>query len=283
MDLSVITVTYNSKQYITKQIRSVISGCKHITFEHIIIDNASIDGTEKEVEKWPSVQFVKQTENVGFAAANNKAAEIAKGSFLLFLNPDMIVQPESLDTLVQWMKDHPETGIASCRLVDSDGQLNEDARPRRFPTVWNQLAVLFKLPHVLPATVNTYLYTDRDFSQEQEVDTVRGSFFLMRRDIVSALGWAFDPRYIMWFEDVDTCREVWKRGWKVIFTPIITCVDHVGGSFRQRSPYVNQKQFTKSMLTYFQKWEPWYVWMWIAVARPIGLGLSFLYSTVKKK
>jgi len=123
---------------------------------------------------------------------------------------------------------------------------------------------------------------DFDSEKEQEVPSVRGSFMMMRREVYEKLGWTFDLRYFIWFEDVDTCREVWKLGYKVMYTPVISCTDFIGQSFKKRDTYWKQKNFTKSMLQYFQKWEPWYKWMWIAIARPVGLVLACVNDKVHK-
>ena len=123
---------------------------------------------------------------------------------------------------------------------------------------------------------------DMDPDQEQEVDSIRGSFMLMRREFLDKTGWAFDPRYFIWYEDVDICREAKRHGYKVIYTPIITCVDYVGQSFKKRTTLWKQKQFTKSMLSYFQKWEPWYKWVWIALLRPVGIGMAWVNDRLAK-
>lgn len=277
MDLSVITVTWNAKDNIFEQIRSVRSGCQSISFEQFIADNGSADGTPDEVEKaFPGIKVIRNSTNTGFSHANNQAAKSATGEFLLFLNPDMRIEPGSLDIMVAWMRKHDDVGIVSCKLVDARGNVNTAALPRRWPGILDQIAIILKIPHIFPKVLSRYLYSGFDTEREQEVDSVRGSFMLMRRKIYEQLGWAFDPRYYIWFEDVDTCREAKRLGFKVTYTPIISCVDYVGQSFKKQNTLWKQIQFTKSMRQYFQKWEPWYKWMWIAVVRPIGIFITWL-------
>lgn len=283
MQLSVITVSWNSEKLIGEQIESVQKGCRDISFEEIVVDNASKDKTTELVEtKFPQVKLIKNTENKGFGFANNQGAKIAQGEYLLLLNPDMRVGAGSLDIIVDWMKKHPDVGLASCKLVDENGKLKEDAQPRKFPGILDQLALILKIPHVFPSVLNRYMFKGFDANKEQEVDTVRGSFMIMPRKVYEKLGWVFDPRYYFWFEDVDICKEVKKMGLKVMYTPIITCVDYVGQSFKQRTTFWKQKQFTKSMLQYFQKWEPWYKWMWITAARPIGIAMAWANDKLRK-
>ena len=255
MDLSVITVTWNAADLIGEQIKSVKSGCKNISFEEIIVDNASTDNTVELVGRIGGVKLLKNEKNMGFAFPNNQAAKFATGEFLLFLNPDMRVEDGSLDKIVAWMRSHPDVGLASCKLVDQYGKLNSSALPRRFPGVGDQLAIIFKLPHLFPSVVDNYLFKDFNPEVEQEVDSVRGSFMIMPRQVYEKLGWAFDPRYFIWFEDVDLCREVKKMGLKVVYTPIISCVDYVGQSFKKMNFFWKQKQFIRSMMQYFWKWR----------------------------
>jgi len=283
MDLSIITVTWNAKENIGEQIRSVFSGCRDTTCEEIVSDNGSTDGTIDMIRtQFPQVKIIENGANIGFGVANNKAVAVARGEFLLFLNPDMRVEEGSLDAMLSWMKQHPDVGIASCKLVDQHGKFNEDARPRRFPKTWEMLALIFKIPHLMPQILDNYFMKDFDLDVEQEVPSVRGSYMLMRREVIEKLGWAFDPRYFFWFEDVDTCREVWELGYKVVYTPIVSCVDYIGQSFKKRTTLWKQKQFTASMLIYFKKWEPWYKWMWIAIARPVGIGLAWVNDKMHK-
>ncbi len=283
MDLSIITVTWNSAKLIDEQIRSVDTGCKAISHEQYVVDNASPDGTADLVKRiFPNVTVIANTDNKGFSAANNQGARLATGKYILLLNPDMRVSPGSLDVMYQWMEKHPDVGLASCKLVDEHGNLNSEAQPRRFPRLFDQLAIILKLPHFFPTVLDRYLWKGFDADKEQEVDSVRGSFMIMRREVYEKLGWAFDPRYFIWFEDVDTCREVHRLGYKVVHTPVISCVDYIGQSFKQRTTLWKQKEFTKSMLTYFQKWEPWYVWMWIALFRPVGIALAWINDRFSK-
>lgn len=283
MDLSIVTVTWNNKDNIAKQLSSVIFGYKNASFEQIVVDNNSSDETVEIIRRdFAQVKLIENKENLGFGRANNKGVEISKGEFLLFLNPDMRVEDGSLTKIVNWMRNNPDVGIASCKLVDENGKFNEEAKPRRFPKVWGQVALILKLPHLFPSILDKYLMKDFDENKEQEVDSVRGSFMLMRRALVEKLGWAFDPRYFIWFEDVDICREAKKNGFKVMYTPIISCVDYVGQSFKKRETLWKQKNFTKSMLQYFKKWEPWYFWLPIAMVRPAGIFLAWINDKLIK-
>ncbi len=284
MDLSVITVNTNDKDRILKQMASVKSGATSLNYEQIISDNGSNDGSVEKIQTdFPEVKIVLNGKNIGFAAANNAAAGKSAGRYLLFLNPDMLVATGSLKILVDWLDNHPPVGVASCKLVKETGEFNLDAKPRRFPTVWNQAVILLKLHHIFPGLLKKYLYDGFEPDREQEVDSVRGSFLVLRRELFLKLGFAFDQRYFIWFEDVDICREAKRLGYQVFYTPVITCVDYVGQTFRRLPNLQKQKWFTASMVKYFKKWEPYYVWMLIAALRPMAILLVWIETVIKSK
>ncbi|MEA3272043.1 MAG: glycosyltransferase family 2 protein [Patescibacteria group bacterium] len=283
MDLSIITVNYNGKNDILNQIASAREGACGLEYEQIISDNGSTDESVLEIKRlFPNVKVIENGSNLGFATANNLALPYVSGEFILFLNPDMRVAPDSLKKLIDWMRAHPEVGIASPKLTDEEGKFNKNSKPRRFPNVLDQTALLLKIPHIFPKIINHYHYSDFNPEIEQEVDSVRGSFMLMRRAIIQKLGWAFDPRYFIWFEDVDICRETKRLGYKVVYTPIISCVDRVGQSFKHLPDKVKQRWFTKSMVLYFKKWEPKYKFIWITVLRPIAILMVDIATCFRK-
>jgi GT2 family glycosyltransferase len=283
MDISVITVTWNSKQHIGKQIASVQRAVKNLAVEQIIVDNASTDGTADDVaQNFPGLKLIRNTTNVGFAKANNQALGQASGEYLLFLNPDTELSEGALETLVTYMRSNPKVGIVSPLLTTPSGEVNTEALPRRFPTWRDQAVILLKLHHLFPGLLATYLFKDINPREEQMVDSVRGSCMLIRRSLTEALGFAFDPRYFIWFEDVDLCREAWVRDWSVVYLPSATAVDLVGQSFAKRTSVWKQRHFSLSMYRYFKKWETAPATLLIAVLRPLSIFLVYIYSFSKK-
>lgn len=255
MQLSIITVTWNSEEFIAPLILSVQKACSNISFEHVIVDNASSDKTVEIIkQQFPHIQLIKNATNIGFAAANNMAASRAKGKYFLFLNPDIQIKNGNFADLIQWMDEHEGAAIAGIKLVNKNHELDSARLPRRFPTVFDQLIVVLKLHHIFPSLLDRYLYKDKDFNQIQEVDSVPGSGLMMRRSLYEACGYAFDPRYYIWFEDVDMCKEAFRRGKKVIYLTYVEAIDYVGKSFKKSSWIWRQKKFIKSMYTYFKKW-----------------------------
>jgi len=283
MKISVITVTWNNASSIAAQIESVQKGAVGLDLEQIIVDNGSKDNTIEIVKKYPQVKLILNKENLGFGAANNQGYNIATGDYILFLNPDNEVEPGSLLKLCEMMEQRHDIGMLSCKLTTREGLFNEGAKPRRYPMISDQLALLLKIPHLFPKVLDKYLMKDFNPDLEQEVETVRGAFMLLRKTTLDKLGWGFDPRYFIWFEDVDLCREIKKMGLKIFYTPVASCVDLVGQSFKQQNNLWKQKIFTASMVQYFQKWEPWYKWIWIVIFRPLAIFLVWFKVVLKKK
>jgi GT2 family glycosyltransferase len=144
---------------------------------------------------------------------------------------------------------------------------------RRFPTIWSQLLIVLKIEKFFPSLLDRYHGKDLDLDKEQEVETVRGSFFAINRTALDLVG-TLDERFYIWFEEVDYCKRVHQHNLRVMYVPSIVAHDLVGRSFKQRKLVWRQKQFLKSMAAYFEKWYPgWRVWL-IRVARPIGIALT---------
>lgn len=256
MELSVVTVTWNSEEYIVAQLHSVQRACAGIEFEQIVVDNASGDKTvQKITEQCAGVRQIVCNRNFGFGAANNEGLKLATGEFILFLNPDCQLPERGMKELLDFARLHPEIGIIGPRLVLPTGESRLGDGPRRFPTIYNLLIILCKLSKVFPRLLYAYYYAGHDWNVLQTVDTVRGSCMLVRRELISKLGGhAFDSRYFIWFEDVDLCREAQRLGFRVVHYPAMIVTDYVGRSFVQRSLWWKQWQFINSMVKYIWKW-----------------------------
>lgn len=280
MDVSIITVGWNSEQFLKEQLRSVFSSSRDVSLEVFVVDNNSSDDTVKMVSaEFPDVHVIANDANLGFAKANNQAIKNAKGRYVLLLNPDMRVEHSTISNMVKFMDAHPEAGVGGCHLVDQNGETLPHVR--KFPTAWDQSLIMLKVPHLIPSVLNSYLMKDFDYTKEAEVDSIRGSFFMIRKEVIEKLG-GLDERYFIWFEEVDYCKQVWEAGWKVMYTPAARCVDYVGRSFSLVSGLKKQKYFTDSMLKYFKKWHKGSAWI-IALLRPKALAMAWFAEKVRKK
>lgn len=276
MDLSIITVPWNVKDLVRKNFQAIYSRTSNIEFEVISVDNNSQDGTKDMIRfEFPQVKAILNDYNAGFSKANNQGIKISKGRYVLLLNPDMQVHEGTLEGMVRWMDANPEAGIAGCKLTKENGEIVPHVR--HYPGLFDQMAVILKLPHLFPTILNHYMWRDFDYSCEQEVDSIRGSFFMIRREVLDKLG-GLDERYFIWFEEVDFCRQAKEAGWKVMYTPSVECIDYVGKSFAQVPGGKLQKIFQASMTLYFKKWHSRWQTCVIRLTWPIG---RMMYAVLK--
>lgn len=298
-DLAVIIASWNVKDVVLENLRFLFASDPMPALDVFLVDNASSDGTVEAVAAaFPSVMIIANKTNNGFAKACNQGIESAKrkaqsvksdsnsdyalhstlytSPHILLLNPDMRVEKDALAKTVAYLDSHPDVGVVGAQLLSAQGK--PMYHMRRFPTVKDQLAVILKLPHIFPRLMHRYHAKDLDTSLEQEVDSVRGSYFAINRTSLEKVG-TLDERFYLWFEEVDYCKRVKLAGLKVMYVPSIRATDLVGKSFAQRGMFWKQKLFTKSMIRYFEKWHPsWEVWM-LYTARPVGL-VAALFADV---
>jgi GT2 family glycosyltransferase len=274
MNLSIIIVSWNVGEKLRENLRAIFNSENgDFSYEVFVIDNNSRDGTIEMISaEFPQVKLIANQENFGFARACNQGIRIARGDYILLLNPDMRIFPETLKNMVGWMDNHKEAAIAGCRLINEKGETIKQAR--RFPTIWDQLAIVLKLPHLSSGILNKYLQVNFDYSQAVKVDSIRGGFFMMREEAIDKIG-LLDEQFFLWFEEVDYCRRAKEAGLEVWYTPVAECVDYVGQSFKQVKRGVTQKYFRDSMLKYFKKWQPLWQYYLLKIAWPFGIFLTW--------
>ena len=258
MDLSVIIVSWKVKEKLRANLQALYASQGSFSYEVYVVDNNSGDGSVEMVRtEFPQVKLLANNDNRGFAKANNQALLEARGDYVLLLNPDMLVRPDTLVNALNWAKNNQQAAVSGFKLVDDQGEIIKQVR--RFPSFFDQLMIISKLPHWLPGLLNHYLWTDFNYEQEVKVDSIRGAFFLINKkvclDISGQKKLALDERYFIWFEEVDFCRQVYQNGGEVWYSPAARCVDYVGASFGQVALTTKQKYFEDSMLKYFKKWE----------------------------
>jgi len=258
MDLSVVIVSWKVKDKLRDNLSALFNSQGDFKFEVFVVDNNSDDGSAEMIRKeFPLVNLIANPDNRGFAAANNQALKIAQGKFILLLNPDMQVEPDTLIKSLDWARQNLQATVTGCKLINGQGKIVRQVR--RFPKLADQLAITLKLPHFFPAITNKYLDVNFDYTRAAKVDSIRGAFFLINREAFAKLSGQITPlldeRYFIWFEEVDFCREVYKLGGEVWYSPSACCIDYVGQSFKQVKRGQTQKYFSDSMLKYFEKWE----------------------------
>jgi hypothetical protein len=258
MDLSVIIVSWNVKEKLRENLQALFKSQTKFAFEVFVVDNNSHDGSATMVtNEFPSVKLISNSANFGFAKANNQAIKEACGNFVLLLNPDMRVNPDTIDKAVFWAQQNPQAIVSGGKLVDEKGIIVRQVR--RFPKLFDELMVTLKLPHFFPHIIDKYLCADFNYDQAAKVDSIRGAFFLINCSQFKKLSGQDKPflneQYFIWFEEVDFCREVYQLGGEVWYSPAAQCLDYVGASFSQVKRGQTQRYFSDSMLKYFRKWE----------------------------
>ena len=234
MQLSVIIVNYNVRAFLENALISVEKALVGVEAEVFVVDNASSDGSVEMVRrKFPSVRLIANQVNNGFGAANNQAMRDAQGEYLLLLNPDTIVQEDTIRTMIDYMQGHAEVGLAGCKILNSDGTLQLACR-RSFPTPWIALTRIVGLSTLFPRSpvFNKYNLAYLDPDASYEVDAVSGSFMFVRRSVYAAIG-GFDEQFFMYGEDLDWCYRVKQGGWSVAYVHSTQIIHYKGQSARR--------------------------------------------------
>ena len=282
MDLSIVIVSYNVKDKLRANLESIFKSKVDFSFEVFVVDNDSGDFSAEMVESdFPQVKLIKNDKNLGFSRANNLAIEKSEGDFILLLNPDMQVFKDTLSKSLSFAKSNSEAIVSSCKLVDEKGTLVKHVR--RFPGLFDQLMIVLKIPHIFPSVLKSYLMPNFNYDLVQEVDSVRGSFFMINKEAYQKVfneEFPFlDERYFIWFEEVDFCRKIRESGYKVLYNSDVSCLDYVGQSFSLLNRKKTQVYFRDSMLKYFNKWESPYKYFILKIFWPLG----FLLVNILKK
>ncbi len=231
-ELSIIILTYNTQKYILKCLASLMRVKNEVNFEIVLCDNGSSDGTVEAVRKnFPKVIVIENNANLGFAKGNNAARKVAKGKYVLFLNDDTEVYKNVLSKTLQYLKEHPDVGAVTCKLVLPGGSLDRDVR-RAFPTPWVSFTHLaLPLDKIFPKSKlfarYWYGYVSPDIIQE--VDVIQGAYFLATKKLIDSVGW-FNEAYFLDGEDIDLCWKIKKKGYKIVYYPEVSVLHYKGAA-----------------------------------------------------
>jgi GT2 family glycosyltransferase len=185
LDVSIIVVNWNGRNLLARCLQCVETTIKRVSYETIVVDNASTDGSQEMVQKqFPNIKLIQNNQNVGFASANNQAMEIAQGRYVLLLNSDAFVKDCTVDTMVAFMDKHPEAGMAACKLLYEDGTVQPSCS--HFPTLETEFYTAVGLEKLFPnsPTFGKYMMHDWDHNDVREVDVILGAFMLVRREAI---------------------------------------------------------------------------------------------------
>ena len=266
IDLSIIIVSYNTKDFLQKCIESIKNTAKDLAYEIIVVDNASSDGSPEVVRKeFKDVLLVSSKENLGFSKANNLGVKKTNGRYVLFLNADTIVYPNTLRTMLDFMDNTKEAGAATCKLVLPSGKI-DDASHRGFPTPWNSFSHFSGLSKIFSKTklFGGYNLEFMDLNKTHEIDALAGAFMLVRREAGEQVGW-WDEDYFFYGEDLDFCFMLKQKGWKIYYVPEVSILHYKGvsGGIKKHSKHIttadnetrikSQKERFRAMRLFYEK------------------------------
>ncbi len=254
-DVTVVVVSYNTARLLDQMFDRLEAARGSLRLQVIVVDNASRDGSADILRtKYPNVELIGNAVNLGFGRANNQALPRVRGRYVLLLNTDALMSPDTLQKTVDFMDANPRCGVLGVKLVGQDGALQPSCR--YFPTPWNVFLARTGLERLFPGT---RLVDDMswDHASVRECDWVPGCYYLVRREVIERVG-LFDPRYFLYYEELDHCCAVRRAGWSVIYYPF-TQVLHTGGeSAESEGPLTHAgRQIStfqiESELLYFRK------------------------------
>ena len=257
MDLSIIIVNWNSRDYLRKCIDSILAMIYGIEYEIVVIDSASFDGCDEMLRQcYSQVRFIQSDQNLGFAKANNEAFKVSRGRNLLFLNPDTELEGDAVQALLSHLKFLPNAGAVGAKLLNTDLSIQTSCI-QSFPTLLNQILDSEVLRQRFPrfrlwGTARLF----EKFATTAEVDAISGACLMIKRSVFESVG-MFSTDYFMYSEDIDLCFKIWKAGWKIYYVPTAQVIHHGSGSSSQSSVNTfSSVMMLESRWRFFRKTRP---------------------------
>lgn len=253
VDVSISIVNYNAKDFLDNCIRSILGTVKKHSYEVIVVDNASSDGSHQIAAKYPGIKYVQNASNLGFIKANNIGIKRSKGRYVLSLNNDTVIKDNAIDDLVDFMDKNPDAGAVGPKLLNSDGSIQLQAR-RGFPTPLNSFFYFSGLSRLFPKSrfMGGYLLSYLDDRSTVEVDSLCGAAMAVRREVIDRVG-HMDESYFMYGDDIDWCYRVKQAGWKVFYLPEAEVIHFGGRGGSRRKSFRNIFEFHRAMAVFYRK------------------------------
>jgi len=228
LDISIVLVSWNTCEILRNCLESVYSNPGHLKVEVFVVDNASDDGSADMVgENYPQVHLIRNTKNVGFAAANNQAIRLAIGRHILLLNSDTVVLDDVLEKSVAYMDQHPHVGVFGCRVLNPDRTVQSTCF--QYPSLLNLFLKTTGLFHLKwPRIFGREHLAHWQRDSERDVRVVTGCYMLVRREAIDQVG-LLDESFFFYGEETDWCKRFAGAGWKVRFSPVGEII-HIGNA-----------------------------------------------------
>jgi hypothetical protein len=251
--LSIIIVNYNVREFLHHALVSLQKAMKGIRGEIIVVDNASDDGSIEMVRRrFPKVNLIAGKSNLGFAKGNNVGLRQARGKYILLINPDTLVQEDTLQVMIRFFEENPDVGLAGCKIMNPDGTFQLACR-RSFPAPWAAFTKMTGLSALFPGSrlFGRYNLTYLSPDETYELDAVSGSFMMVRREACEQVG-GLDEDFFMYGEDLDWCYRIQRAGWKNYYVHS-TQIIHYKGESTKRSSLNEIRTFYQAMHLFVQK------------------------------
>ncbi len=254
MDISVVIVSYNVSSFLDQALTTLKDSAQGLDYEVYVVDNASTDESVSMIrDKHSLVKLIENDSNVGFARANNQALKKVNGRYVLLLNPDTVLRRDTLKTMISFLDEHTDAGIAGCKVLNPDGTLQLACR-RGFPTPGVAFFKMIGLSDLFPKskTFGAYNLTYLDPDSLAEVDAVSGSFMMIRKEVIDKVGF-LDENFFMYGEDLDICYRAKQAGWKVFYMPQTEIIHFKGESTKTVPTLKNRRDFFKAIHIFVDK------------------------------
>lgn len=245
MKLSIIIVSWNTRNLLKGCLASIYQGTVGLAFEVWVVDNNSIDGSVAMVRSdFPSVKIISNQENIGFATANNQAIKKSIGEYILLLNSDTVVYNGAVGQMVQFMDEHPDAGAATGRLLLPDGTAQSYI-------YGNDPTLSYLIRRNLTKIIKKRDLHNWDSHEVLEVQWVTGAFMMVRRAVIDKVG-GLDENIFMYFEDNEWCYRMRQQGWKVYYNPKVEIAHLAGQSFGQQDE-ARKEEYFKGLIYFYRK------------------------------
>lgn len=254
IDISIIIISFNGIEFIDDCLNSAIKSIDEVSSEIIVVDNASHDGTIQLLEnKYPNIKLIKNSKNLGFAAAVNIGLANAIGRFILLLNQDIKIIGPAIPQLTKRLTMSDKIGIIGPKFIGFDGKLQKSCRA--FPKYMDLLYEFTGLSYIFPKSkiFSQWKMGWFDHERELEVDQPMGAAMMFRHELVDKIG-IFDESFRIFFNDVDFCRRAKEAGFVNLYYPIAVIMHYGGGSINKMKPRMIFESHY-SMFRYFKKYN----------------------------